>query len=160
MKINTLPTKERLLELLAYDPLTGLLRWKVRRGMARAGSIAGHKDKRRIRVYIDDKPYSAHSLIIKMMTGKDPTRLVDHWDCDPFNNRWKNIREATDAENSGNRRRTKRHKIGLKGVRKHRRKFIATCAGKYLGMFHTAEAAHDAYVVAAKAHFGPFFNSG
>lgn len=156
MKINALPSQARLLELLDYDPITGVLRWKIRRGMARAGSIAGHRDKRRLRVYVDDKPYAAHNLIWKMVTGKDPILLIDHEDCDCFNNRWGNLRESDFTGNAGNRKRTVNHQVGLKGVRPHRRRFQSFCAGKYLGTFQTAEEAHAVYVVAAKQYFGPF----
>lgn len=157
MKINALPSQARLLELLDYNPLTGALTWKTRRAPAApAGGVAGTRDKRRLRVHIDDKPYAAQNLIWKMITGKDPTCLIDHEDCDCFNNRWINLREATFGNNASNRRRTKNHQVGFKGVRKHRRRFQAFCRNKYLGSFRTPAEAHAAYVVAAKQYFGSF----
>jgi hypothetical protein len=126
--------------------------------MALAGSVAGSKDKRRIRVYVDDKPYSAPNLIWKLVTGSDPAHVIDHKNRNPHDNRWRNLREADANESSANRRFVKPNRTGFRGVRTHRRKFIAKCGRQYLGMYSTAEEAHAAYLAAAKQRYGPFLN--
>jgi hypothetical protein len=51
---------------------------------------------------IDGENYLAHRLIWRMVTGEWPTHQIDHEDRDRANNRWKNIRPATNKQNSEN----------------------------------------------------------
>jgi hypothetical protein len=156
-----LPSQARLLELLTYDPATGILRWNVRRGgAAQKGSIAGTRNKKCINIIIDGTSYVAHRIIWKLVTGQEPSILLDHRNNDPWNNRWNNIREATLSDNMANARRWKVHSVGLKGVRAKGNKFEARINRRSLGHFDTAAEAHLAYAAAAKQRFGHFSNSG
>ena len=104
-KYKPLPAVERLRELLDYDPETGALPWRVRRGRtARPGSPAGTHTRCSLIVKVDWVGYQMHRLIWKMMTGADPIDEIDHKDGNPRNNAFANLREATHAQNSRNRR--------------------------------------------------------
>ena len=89
---------ERLHELLLYNEDTGLLTWKA--SGKTAGSIT---PKGYIRVGIDGKCFMAHRVIWVMKTGEDPPEQIDHKDRVGTNNRWINLREASQEVNQHNR---------------------------------------------------------
>lgn len=89
---------ERLHELLSYDQFTGTLTWKAS-GKA-AGSVT---PKGYIRVGIDGKCYMAHRLIWIMVAGQEAPKQIDHRDRNGTNNRWLNLREASQEINQHNR---------------------------------------------------------
>lgn len=157
-----LPTQKRLLELLDYDPQTGVWTWRVRRGNKRAGSRAGHVRAQDgyVTIHMDGANHLAHSLAYIYMTGTLPDFDLDHRDLVRSNNRWDNLREATRSRNKQNQRVRRDSVTGFKGVTQHGRTFGARIqAGGsrlYLGSFSTPEEAHAAYLAAAKVHFGEF----
>ena len=156
-------TAERVRELLDYDPATGVFRWRVSlmgRG-AKAGAIAGTSNGQgRRQIKIEQRIYIASRLAFLWMTGRWPYRFVDHINGDTANDRWANLRQATDAQNAANSR--AKGTLGFKGVTwdKSRQRFVARIKVNYrtinLGRFETAEAAHAVYVKAAQRHFGEF----
>ncbi|MBO9194297.1 HNH endonuclease [Rhizobium sp. 16-449-1b] len=160
-KIRNLPPIAVLKERLSYDPYTGCLSWKsIRvRGSAKVGSAASHPDKRG-RMVVHLKPFGrfmAHRVIWKMVTGSDPSQLIDHVDGNPSNNRWLNLREATPADNAKNIGIQKRNRSGFTGVTvNHRGKYEAKIG---LGTFDSAEEAHAAYMRAALLFRGEFTSS-
>ena len=87
---------------------------------------------------------------------------VDHVDLNGLNNRRENLRIATPQQNCFNRRKTRANTSGFKGVCWNKRcgKWQAGIRinGKttHLGLFETAEAAHDAYCQAADQHHGEY----
>jgi len=85
--------KERLREILDYNPLTGLFNYKVSRGNKKAGSIAGslHKDNGYIQIRIDGKLYYAHKLAVLYTLGKFPEDPVKHLNSIKDDNRWENL---------------------------------------------------------------------
>ncbi len=145
--------------LLEYFPRTGVFIWRVapRRGI-RAGSRAGSRVKRDGYRYIGikGKIYLEHRLAWKYVTGDWPAHEVDHRNRKRDDNRWKNLREATDIQQRQNQSLGKNNKTGFLGVRLHRcGKYEANIGvgniSKYLGLFDTAEAASRAYKKAKKA---------
>ena len=95
------------------------------------------------------------------MTGEWCSAVIDHRDGDPSNNRWDNLRRATVSQNNANRRLHRNNKCGFKGVVQNPwGRFIASIYKNgrriHLGMFATPEAAHAAYVAAARELFGEF----
>jgi hypothetical protein len=164
-------TQDVLKTILHYDPLTGVFTWLERPATTSrqrawntryAGKVAGYpwKDAQSNTTYrvirIFDWPYLAHRIAVLYMTGEWPSDHTDHKDLDGLNNRWLNIRVATRSQNFGNRPIGKRNTSGAKGVRPHGRKWVAECAGKYLGSFSTFDEARDAYAHAALLRFGEF----
>ncbi len=87
---------------------------------------------------------------------------VDHRNGDGLDNRRANIRLATQAENRRNKGRSAQNKSGLKGAswNENAGKWEANIrfSGKrqYLGLFETAQLAHEAYAAAAHALHGEF----
>lgn len=153
-------TQDRLKEVLRYDPETGLFTWLVATGRRmRVGSVAGTKSSEGyIRIAVDGKIYRAHRLAFLYMTGEWPHDQVDHCDTDRTNNRWLNLRPASNSQNAANKRATS--STGYKGVYKNGIGYAAqiTVGGKniYLGQFSTPEQASAAYVAAANDNFGEF----
>lgn len=154
-------TRDRLNELLSYDPYTGIWTWKVSRGKRKARAVAGHLDgEGYIQIQIDGIRYAAHNLAFLAMLGRWPTPECDHRDVNPSNNKWTNLREASRAQNAANRRLSKANKSGFMGVRKRGNIWEAvTNAGgrfRYLGCFPSPEQAHDAYAKAVIDLFGEY----
>lgn len=91
-----------------------------------------------------------------------PEGVVDHINGDTLDNRKSNLRVCSHAENLRNRHRTSINKSGFKGVSRATRgkPWAATIGHNYstihLGQFDTAEAAAEAYDVAALQLHGDF----
>lgn len=155
-------TADRLREVLRYSPSTGEFHWRIMCSARRpAGMLAGDKKKGSgyILIGVDGCRYRAHRLAWLYMTGEWPKQQVDHKDRNRSNNKWENLREASQQQNSANMRRPSRS--GLKGVfSRTPTRWIASIAVDrrtiYLGTFTTAEQASAAYTAAAKKYFGEF----
>jgi len=151
---------ERLLMLVSYDPLTGLFTNRVRRSMSPAGTVL--RPRNRIAISIEGRHYQPAHLVWFFVHGKWPDLLIDHIDTNPENNRIENLREANTTQNAHNRKVSKKNKSGFKGVNKatEANRWQATIKAKgkkiYIGIFHTPEEAHAAYVEAATRLFGEF----
>jgi hypothetical protein len=157
-------TAARLRELLRYDPATGAFVWLVTNSARRpAGSPAGErKPSGYVLIGIDGRRYRAHRLAWLWMTGEWPNLQVDHRDTDRANNRWSNLRLATNQQNQINSRAPKNSTSGVKGVfwSKQTGKWAAklNVAGRQIhGGFHdNIEDAASAYLNLARSHFGEF----
>lgn len=103
-----------------------------------------------------------HRLIVERMVGRNlrTDEYVDHVDGDPLNNTRSNLRIATRAQNRANSIANRNSDTGIKGVRRrgtrYRAEITVNKKTKYIGTYDTPEAAHAAYVEAAKKHFGEF----
>ncbi len=156
-------TIERLRELLAYDAETGVFTWAIDRGDCyKAGSIAGSVDFQGYRVIqMDGKKHKAHRLAWLYVHGHWPDPQVDHINGIRTDNRIVNLRIVSNAENQQNQRKAHRSSSsGLLGAYKHPDgKWMASIkvGGKqrHIGLFHTAQEAHEAYL-RAKAELHPF----
>ena len=105
-----------------------------------------------------------HRLI---MGVADPHVEIDHIDGDGLNNSRTNLRLCSHMENTRNQGLSKRNTSGFKGVSwnsdcKKWAAHISTGSGRneYLGLFSSAEAAHEAYCAAALKYHGKFANLG
>jgi hypothetical protein len=95
------------------------------------------------------------------MTGAWPRGQIDHANLKKDDDRWCNLREApSQSAQSANRGRLHINKVGFKGVTFEKRRFRAQITKDdkqyHLGYFATPEAAHAAYVEAAKRLHGEF----
>lgn len=147
-------TADLVRSLLDYDAETGVLRWRVSRGRASAGKIAGCVNKDGyLGISIKQTSLVVHRVIWLHVHGAWPTYQIDHINGNKLDNRLVNLRDVPPDINSQNR--TVAHtdsKSGILGVRWHPRdkRWIAQISahGKWhhLGMFLTAEEAQAAYL--------------
>jgi hypothetical protein len=114
-------TRDRLAEVMHYDPETGLFTWKShcqRRLVGReAGGIRRMYENifyRYIRIF--RARYAAHRLAFLYMTGSMPAANVDHIDGNGLNNSFANLRLVTQHENLKNQRLRKDNTSGVCGV--------------------------------------------
>jgi len=147
---------ERRRELLHYDMETGVITWRVRsNSRVTAGDVAGYiRSNGYIAIQIDGRLYFAHRLAWFFVMGEWPKNQIDHIDGKKTNNRFANLREATNAENGQNQRKAQsdNKSSGLLGVSWHnpsgnwRARISLDGKERCLGYFHTAESAHAAYI--------------
>lgn len=155
-----LPPVELLREYFDYDPVTGEVRYKKARKRIRVGEIVSRQHPAGyLWVSIDRRNYLLHRIVWKIMTGTDPSAEVDHKDRNRKNNAWNNLRLADGFENRINSIRLGSLPRGVR-QRKGRTNFYAQirAGGKtiHLGVFTTAEEAHQAYRKASLELHGEF----
>lgn len=156
-------TVKRLREVLCYDTQTGLFTWLHTSKRVRAGDVAGSIHALGyVIITIDGWRYRAHRLAWLYAHGRWPDGDLDHRNTVRSDNRIENLRPANNSQNCANASLSKRNSSGFKGVwfdkqrdcwqagiRKDRRL-------RFLGRFHSLEAAHAAYSKAAKELFGEY----
>ena len=143
-----------------FDYYDGALYWKVHKGTAKLGDLAGTvRDDERRQIGINGKRYKAHRLIFLWHHGYLP-EFLDHIDGDPTNNNIDNLRKSTGSQNQWNRKKDKSRNgkptLSIyKGVtwHKHREKWQAQIQingeREYLGSFESEIDAAKAYNDAA-----------
>jgi HNH endonuclease/AP2 domain len=156
-------TLEKLRRLVSYDPDTGMFRRNIDGNTYRIGDVAGYINKFGYRCMdVDGRPYRAHRLAWFYMTGVMPSEYVDHINGQKADNRFCNLRLATNSQNQANRPAPKNNTSGIKGVRfepaRNKWRAVLWVQGKVivLGRFDTKDAAAAAYETAARNAFGEY----
>lgn len=163
LHMNESVTRERLMEVLAYNPETGVFIWKKRPTTGahriKAGDVAGSMNKGYRIISIDRVRYFTHRLAWLYHYGCWPNGDLDHWDHATDNNAVGNLREGTDTQNLGNQNDAHRDsKSGILGViwDKNRQKWKTEIQfgriRKHIGRFDTKEEAQTAYLSAKRQH--------
>ena len=152
-----------LRSLFRYDPETGQIFWREDQCMGRvkAGDRAGCvKSNGYVRIQYKRTMLQAHRVAWALFYGEWPDEFIDHINRDRADNKVENLRRASHKENMRNTPTRSHNRSGMKGVHIAGRRFRAriTANGKKvsLGRFDTAEAAHEAYVAAARKLHGEF----
>lgn len=155
----------RLKQLLSYEPQTGVFRWKVRppHSHVQVGDRAGSVYSNGYRyIQIDGQPYRSGRLAWLYVTGVLPDDYIDHENLNKSDDRFDNLRPATNQLNQANRGLMMTNTSGHKGVRweasRGRWRAAITIDGKAknLGRFFKLEEAKAAYEAAAVAAWGEF----
>lgn len=161
---NRLPLSHKdVTDALSYDSNTGDFTWKLRPrdhfpteynwkafNNTHAGKPAGKISSGYRAIILFRKHFQLHRLAYLIMTGSHPAECIDHIDGDPLNNRWGNLRDATDSQNNMNSKIGKNNTSGYKGVSFHKashkwRAYIVVNGVTHsLGYFPTPEAASEA----------------
>lgn len=145
-------TQSLLKQLLHYDPEIGIWTWLAPYSRnIKPGDMAGSISGRYRRIQIDGSHYQSGRLIWFYMTGEWPNNLIDHWNRDSHDDRWKNLRQATHSQSNFNRY------DGVRGVYAAGNKWRAQVGpDRDLGIFATFEEALMARDEAAQRIGGEF----
>ena len=150
---------EQLKEFLRYEPETGDFFWLKHKYQPKLiGKKAGSSTKAGYwAVAINNRKVLAHRLAWLYMTGKWPSKHIDHIDGQKRNNAFCNLREVDRFGNLQNLKKpTKANKSGFLGVCRHQGKWLMQLManGKRIRKsgFATAEEAHQAYLEAKRKH--------
>lgn len=166
-------THAQLLELISYDPATGLFTLRKTTRIRSAGTVI---NKNKIRVQRSGRKVRVTTVHVSglratragrvawfYMTGEWPAVEVDHQDNDGWNQKWDNIREASRSQNQANTRRYKSNSSGKKCVfpsgrtaRPWRAQIQKDKRRISLGNFETKDDAYAAYMAAAQSLHGDF----
>lgn len=167
---------ETLRRLIEYDPTTGILTWlqrpedlcksprECRRWNSRFSgkpALTATDTKGYMRGTIMGRGYPAHHVAWALTYGEWPAHQVDHIDRDKTNNRLRNFRSATNAQNCRNRGARKDSKTGVAGVSFHKgtqkwcARIMVDGKRKHIGVFASID---DAIAARNSAQIAcPFF---
>lgn len=163
-------TAEFVRSILDYAPDTGIFRWRHRADRKRnwnsryAGTVAGQTSSGYRAIQIDGKgAYPAARIAWLYVTGEWPPDQIDHINSVRDDDRFDNLRAATNAENSQNRGPQRNNRSsGLRGVHFHAQSGKWRARIKFDGCHYSlglhdkpeeAAAARDAFVA---KHLGAF----
>lgn len=154
-------TRDRLLDLIHYDPETGAFTWrssacrKMRNRPAGNWHPAGY-----LRIRIDDVMYKAHRLAWLYVYGVWPVNVIDHINGDNSDNRISNLRDVTQKQNMENRKGpSSKSTSGHLGVYWHKQNMnwrAQICSGGKITHIGSFELKEDA-IAARKAAEREFF---
>ena len=151
--MKSYPDTQYLKQILDYNPETGIFTWKNKINGTRniKGQPAGCIKKRSgyHKIVIDYQEYLSHRLAFVWM-GYPLPHQVDHINGIRHDNRWSNLRAATNSLNGLNRKATSN--TGRKGV--HRTKKGLYSVRVHLGEFKSKEEAVDAWNKVMKYWYG------
>lgn len=153
-----LPSRNRLIQLFDYDPVSGHLTWRVSRGSrGEAGTRAGHKRAGGYRqIKLDGIQYLEHRIVYRLCTGIDAGDFsIDHSNRTKDDNRIFNLRIATPAQQEAN-------KCDIDGcdflcqTNQFRSRIVVDGIEYHLGLWPTKEIARAVYATAAAKVRGEF----
>lgn len=124
---NRYVAHEELIDILDYDPLTGIFTWKNPTALrCKVGDVAGtdfqnSNGKQYKRVMINGVGYQLHRLAWLYTYEEYPEHEIDHINGDGTDNRIENLRSVTRKENNMNKRKQSNNSSGVTGVVKFKR---------------------------------------
>lgn len=151
------PTQALLHQIYNYDPMTGKLSYKRDFSRRKAGDDPTSLANTGYPVLTMDKTYLAHRIVWLMQTGTFP-KMIDHINHIRHDLRWENLRDASSGENYSNKSVNRNNTSGYLGVsympikQKYRATITINRKQHHLGLFDTAEQAHQARLAANQLH--------
>lgn len=162
-------TSKFVRSILKYSESTGEFTWRTDVGNGiRCGDVAGHSDKNGRRyIGINGTCYRDSVLAWLYVTGEWPANRIAHYDGDPSNNSFSNLRDAAHLINANTQRRSRRGKTsrfpGLHWVEKKNR-WQATIRFngkiKHLGYFLKEEDGAKAHALFKKKEHKKQYDTG
>ena len=164
--VKPITDADTLRQLLDYSVDSGVFLWRENRGrLARTGGKAGSLESHGyLQIKINGRLYLAHRFAWLYVHGVWPQDQIDHINGIRTDSRIANLREATNSQNSINRKTRCDNETGQKGVTQDKRTgkfraYIADAAdGKMrsIGHFDTLQEAVDAREREAAQSYGEF----
>ncbi len=167
-KING-PSFERVRELFDYDQKTGHVTRRITvNARAKKGTTVGCRNSTdgylvlNIDHSVHKRLFQLHRIIWLWMTGEWPKCQIDHINRIRDDNRWENLREATNGQNTINQAVRKDNKLGCKGIwydkkRDQYRVKIQVKGYEYtIGRYDTFEEAKEWRKLAEEEFYGEF----
>ena len=151
-KTKTLPPSSEIADAFTYDPITGILYWRVSKKtqitkVKEVGTLQGGY----LRVHWKQKMWMVHRLIWKMEKGTDPQE-IDHINRNKLDNRIDNLRAGNRRINNANKGLRKTNTSGIVGVSKTKgyKKWVCRTSrngkGVHLGVFNCPALAGMVYM--------------
>jgi len=140
-----------------YDPETGVFTRIRASGGAKIGDTPRPGSEGYVRIRLCSKTYAAHRLAWLWVYGELPAGEIDHINGIKSDNRISNLRDVSHDINTANLVAPQSNNTsGYLGVTRYKKKWRAQISvnGKmrYVGLFATAEEAHQAYLAAKASH--------
>lgn len=155
-----------IVSIIDYNPATGDTNWKnslLRSSMwntkyagKRVGCIITSQSGMQYwKTKIDGIPFLVHRVIWFYVTGEWPEDQIDHWNGNGLDNKWDNLRDASQAQNLANAKNLMRG-IDPFPNGKWRAKITIDHKQIHLGMFDSKEEAFEVYKQALIDTHGEF----
>lgn len=119
LKAKDCISQSDLKKILNYNPLDGSFSWitiKKNSNRSKGKITTGHNGRGYLRIFLNGKRYKAHRLAWLYMTGKWPKDQIDHINQIRDDNRFCNLREASNKDNAKNKGIAKNNTSGVSGV--------------------------------------------
>lgn len=158
-------TQQDLKSVLHYNEETGIFTWiKNRTGGVKAGDIAGTIMSGYLTCFVYGVQYKLHRLAFLYVTGSFPEEYIDHINGDKTDNRWLNLRAATNSQNQHNRpwfssASGKKNITYVKNRNKYQVSLRINGKNKWIGYYSNIEEAEKAADEARQKYHGEFANA-
>lgn len=147
------PLIREILRRFEYDPITGIVRYRVAFNHKAPGDIAGSVWSKRgihyLKICCFNRTFILHRVIFVLMRGEWPQGVIDHINRNGLDNRWCNLRDVPRTVNARNRQLQSNNSSGIAGVtwnkptNKWRVRIGTNSARNFIGVAATLDEARE-----------------